>query len=278
MFPQHSVLALLQFSVFTVGAVKFQDEESNELVNNEKSNKLLRRGFKNWEERCLTFGGQKVLEDYLSEQEHLIFCMLQQFDIEELELEIEKNKKSGDLDLVFKKYCSDHVPAARECLADFLAVSSLCLPQQKRSGLNVTLAMVDSAIEYACHRDGDRIALFVSEEGVECVVENKEKLLRCVQRSVPEMFSSYHRRRNPNKMHFYVFQQENCRKVDAIIKCVEESLVDCSDPTPSELLSGLLTTMRNATPCTASGSETFILSRLVPCLCLIVWLTQTLHS
>ena len=56
-------------------------------------------------------------------------------------------------------------------------------------------------------------SVFVSEEGVECVVENKEKLLRCVQRSVPEMFSSYHRRRNPNKMHFYVFQQENCRWV-----------------------------------------------------------------
>ena len=52
----------------------------------------------------------------------------------------------------------DHVPAARECLVDFLSVSALCLPEEDRPGLNVTLAMVDSAIEFPCHNDGDRIA------------------------------------------------------------------------------------------------------------------------
>ena len=50
------------------------------------------------------------------------------------------------------------MPAARECLVDFLSVSALCLPEEDRPGLNVTLAMVDSAIEFTCHNDGDRIA------------------------------------------------------------------------------------------------------------------------
>ena len=54
--------------------------------------------------------------------------------------------------------------------------------------------------------------VFVSEEGVECVMANKDELFTCVKKSVPEIFSPYHhRRRNHNKMHFYVFQQENCR-------------------------------------------------------------------
>jgi len=224
----------------------------------------------------LAFGGQKVLEDFLSEQENLIFCMLQQFDIEELASAIETNRKTGDLDLVFKRYCSDHVPAARECLADFLSVSALCLPEESRAGLNVTLSMVDSAIQYACHRDGDRIALFVSEEGVQCVSANQETLMRCVKKSVPEMFSPYYRRRNPNQMHFYVFQQENCRKVDAIIDCVERSLESCPDPAPSDLLHGMLTAMQSVTPCTASSSIKYNLSRIVPCLSLLtLWLTQT---
>ena len=57
-------------------------------------------------------------------------------------------------------YCplSDHVPAARECLASFLAASAPCLAEEERPGLNVTLDMVDSGLQFACHGDGDRIA------------------------------------------------------------------------------------------------------------------------
>ena len=50
------------------------------------------------------------------------------------------------------------MPAARECLSNFLSVSALCLEEDDQPGLNVTMAMVDSAIQFACHRDGDRIA------------------------------------------------------------------------------------------------------------------------
>ena len=53
---------------------------------------------------------------------------------------------------------SDHVPAARECLASFLAASAPCLAEEERPGLNVTLDMVDTGLTFACHGDGDRIA------------------------------------------------------------------------------------------------------------------------
>ena len=46
------------------------------------------------------------------------------------------------------------------------------------------------------------------------------------------------------------------RKGDAIIRCVEEALLSrCEDPTPSNLLHGLLTAMRTATPCSAVSSS-----------------------
>ena len=50
------------------------------------------------------------------------------------------------------------MPAARECLASFLAASAPCLAEEERPGLNVTLDMVDSGLQFACHGDGDRIA------------------------------------------------------------------------------------------------------------------------
>ena len=104
----------------------------------------------------------------------------------------------------------DHVSAARTCLQKFLEVSQRCLRKEDRPGLNVTLQMVDSAIAFTCHNSGDRIALFMSEQGVECVTTHKEEILACINQSVPEVFNTYNNLHN-YKMHFYVFQQENCR-------------------------------------------------------------------
>lgn len=221
----------------------------------EKSDKLLRRGFKNWEERCLVHGGREVLDEYLAEQENLIYCMMEQFDLEEIRSEVERKKKSGDLDEVFKKYCNENVPAARDCLSSFLSVSRNCLEERDQAGLNVTLQMVDSAIEFSCHRDGDRMALFLAEEGAECVASHYTEILGCVNKSVPEMLRSGHHQRQRSRMHFYVFQQENCRKGDAIMECVEESLLQCPDPSPANLVHGLLRAIKDVTPCTTSAAR-----------------------
>ena len=65
--------------------------------------------------------------------------------------------KLSDVNLLYFAR-SDHVPAARECLASFLAASAPCLAEEERPGLNVTLDMVDTGLTFACHGDGDRIA------------------------------------------------------------------------------------------------------------------------
>jgi uncharacterized protein (DUF1919 family) len=55
--------------------------------------------------RCSQIGGKQVLDDWLKAQENLIFAVMQNFDLVEIQGEINAKKKSGDLDLVFKKYC-----------------------------------------------------------------------------------------------------------------------------------------------------------------------------
>jgi len=249
-------LLLLLLSLVVIGSVSsgddfFGDDFNDEFDSLEKDDKFhdkLEDGFKNWEERCLEIGGQSVLDSYLKEQEQLVYCFMEQFDLDELQSEIEEKQKVGDLDEVFIKYCREHISAARGCLKSFLEVSQQCLREQDRPGLNVTLHMVDQAIDFTCHNSGDRIALFMAEEGVDCVSTYKEESLACINQSVPEVFNTYNNL-NQYKMHFYVFQQENCRKGDAIMQCVEKSLMKCPDPTPSNLVHGLLKAMKDGTPC-----------------------------
>jgi hypothetical protein len=62
-------------------------------------------GMDKWEDRCLKVGGQEALDKWLKAQEHLVFCVMQNFDVTEIKTEIDIKKQTGDLDLVFKKYC-----------------------------------------------------------------------------------------------------------------------------------------------------------------------------
>lgn len=46
-----------------------------------------------------------MLDNYLIEQEQLVYCVMEQFDLDQLQAEIEEKQKVGDLDEVFQKYC-----------------------------------------------------------------------------------------------------------------------------------------------------------------------------
>ncbi|XP_023337441.1 27 kDa hemolymph protein isoform X2 [Eurytemora carolleeae] len=190
----------------------FDDSFHEDFDDLEKQNEFsgkIEDGWRNWEERCLEIGGEKILESWQREQEQLIYCFTEQFDQDTILREIEDKKKSGDLDEVFKKYCGSPISKLRSCLENFLTISHQCLHQEDRVGLNITLKMVDAAINFTCHNSGDRIALFMAESGMDCVQENKEHILTCLNKSVPEIFQNDGR--NGGRMHFYVFQQENCR-------------------------------------------------------------------
>jgi len=254
-------------------------EFDNEFQEFEKKTEFTRnfnKGYRNWEERCLKIGGEEVLKKWQKEQENLIFCFMEHFDFDEIQSEIDVKKQSGDLDEVFKKYCGVPVNRVRGCLEDFLTISHQCLHEDDRAGLNITLRMVDAAINFTCHNSGDRIALFMAESGLDCVTEHQDQALACLNTSVPEIFQND--MSSTSKMHFYVFQQENCRKGDSIIQCVEESLMGCKDPTPSNLVHGLLRSMKEETPCAraAEGWRSGAVT-LLPLLSTYLVIMQTYH-
>ena len=46
----------------------------------------------------------------------------------------------------------------RPYIEAFLEASSRCVKAKDRSGINVTMNMIDSAVEFMCHNSGDRMA------------------------------------------------------------------------------------------------------------------------
>ena len=78
----------------------FDNMDRNDRIHNEFD-----VGMDKWEDRCLKVGGHQALDQWLKAQEHLVFCVMNNFNVDEIKREVEAKKKTGDLDLVFKKYC-----------------------------------------------------------------------------------------------------------------------------------------------------------------------------
>merc|ERR1712223_510549 len=228
--------------------------EFDEMNEEERIHNELEAGLIKWEDRCLNVGGQEALDQYLKSQEDLVYCVMQNFDISSIQSEVAAKEKTGDLDLVFKKYCGAPVNKTRPCLKDFLKASRRCLKTEDKPSLDITLRMIDSAIEFMCQNDGDRIALFMSENGWDCVQDHREDIMKCVNSSVPELFNT-NAQKYSNIHHLIIFSPQNCRRGEAIRVCVENSLLKCKDPTPSNVVNSLLQSMQKATPCKGSSAS-----------------------
>jgi len=118
---------------------------------------------------------------------------------------------------------------------------------------------------------------------MDCVQEHQEDIMKCVDKSVPELFD---KTREHSNIHLMIFSHENCRKGEAIRVCVEKSLLKCKDPTPSNVVNSLLLSMQNATPCkglsasytagTAAASASISLLTLVSLMILVPTQLQVL--
>ena len=79
------------------------------------------------------------------------------------------------------------------------------------------------------------VAVFLAEEGMECVKSRKEILVNCVEENVPEIFQWRGKLERLDDL--IVFNAENCNKGEKIRTCVENALLSCRDPTPSNVIS-----------------------------------------
>ncbi|KAM7347829.1 27 kDa hemolymph protein-like [Cochliomyia hominivorax] len=170
-------------------------------------------------------------------------------NITELMAEIETARPLGDLDVVFHKYCSK-LPQAEHCLLEFNAQILPCLTPAERAQNTIMMRIITSLLGFICHKNGDQIALFIAEEGPECLEANKENISNCMNAT----FSAY---LTPNgqltqqeqELPELVLGPKQCIDLHDFEECVLSYLEKCNVITPANIIESLFRHVKNETKC-----------------------------
>ncbi|XP_016952050.1 27 kDa hemolymph protein [Drosophila biarmipes] len=163
--------------------------------------------------------------------------------------EIQEASPKGELDVVFNKYCSRRASAV-QCVDTFTAQLAPCLVAEEREGQDVIKQIIQSLLNFVCHKDGDQIALFIAEKGPECIESQKENIQQCVNNTFAEYFNLQDVQDNRIKtIPKLTVGQKQCDDMLNLQACVVSKLETCSDITPANLVESMFNFVRNQTLC-----------------------------
>ncbi|KAG8247844.1 Interferon- developmental regulator 1 [Homalodisca vitripennis] len=112
-------------------------------------------------------------------KEEIQECFRHFVNYSQIKQEIELAKPTGNLDVVFRKYCR-RSHQFRDCVTNFTETLEPCLSPDERGSKQTFIDMLDSLIKFVCFKEGRHIALFIAEGGPECLMSNEEKIQECL--------------------------------------------------------------------------------------------------
>ncbi|PSN52702.1 hypothetical protein C0J52_09393 [Blattella germanica] len=164
-------------------------------------------------------------------------CVMNLVNVTELQAEMEKAKPTGDLDIVFKKYCRKS-PDLQRCITNFTSTVEPCLDEKEKESKYLVQNISESIVKFICHKEGDRIALFIAEGGPECLSSNQEAIQECVNKTIAK------------NMPKETLSIENLPSdFQELQNCVAIALQRCEEPTPANIVESLFNFVRKMTPC-----------------------------
>ncbi|EDW00188.1 27 kDa hemolymph protein [Drosophila grimshawi] len=177
-------------------------------------------------------------------------CLSGLANLTELQAEMDAARPIGDLDTVFNKYCK-RAPEAEDCVRAFNEKVRPCLTTEELRQQATMMRLGASLLAFACSRGGDQIALFVAEQGPECLEANKESISNCFNRSfnqylpkdgqVPDLMS------RPELL----FTPTHCVDLQSFEGCVLHHLEQCAEITPANVVETIFRFVKNETDCKA---------------------------
>ncbi|KOB75976.1 hypothetical protein OBRU01_01617, partial [Operophtera brumata] len=182
--------------------------------------------------QCQKMGAEDKVEEVTNATHAFVDCAKGLVDVNQLKNEIEKAKPNGALDEVFKKYCAK-TPELKTCIHTLLDGVSPCLDATARDQLTSAKNGSDQLIDFVCYKDGDRIALFISEHGPECFQDKANAIRECA-----------------NTIKDSVKTVEDAKNMTLTLSgCIVTALEGCSTPTPSNMAESLFRYVRKGSPC-----------------------------
>ncbi|XP_034824227.1 27 kDa hemolymph protein-like [Maniola hyperantus] len=189
---------------------------------------------------CKKNGAEDKVDEVQTSITNFADCMKAIIDADTLKKEIEEAKPKGALDEVFKKYCAKS-PQLKTCIHTLMTGVTPCLDTTSRDNVGFANNATDQLIDFVCYKDGDRIALFIAEQGPECFQEKASNIRQCAT-SMKEGINSVD---DAKKLTL----NEQCAKFDELTACIVRSLEECSTPTPGNMAESLFRFVRRSSPC-----------------------------
>lgn len=202
-------------------------------------------------DKCEKQGAGDAVEALKEQQESVQNCVSQKINGSQLQEELEEAKKSGSMDEVFAKYCNMW-PSVYGCVENVTTTLRSCLTEKEQKAFNQSLNIVQDLQQFMCVKDGDRLAMFVAEGGVECVQEQQEGIKNCLNSTVGGRLP------DPSELSVatlptFLFSEEDCHDFDKIRLCVNVELERCKDTTPANIVDAFFKFLKKQMPCGKDG-------------------------
>ncbi|KAF7995165.1 hypothetical protein HCN44_004637 [Aphidius gifuensis] len=201
--------------------------------------------------KCEKNGGPDAFDNAYNAKDNITTCMENLINIKTLQEEIRVAGPTGDVDLVFKKYC-DKKPQFLRCITNFMDKLSPCLEQSEKDNYQTVNTAMDSLFDFVCHKEGERIALFISVGGPECVMEKAPKIQDCLNTTYGSNITlptSGFDLTSFNSLPALSFGLKECEHLQNLKTCSVKSLEECKDTTPGNMADALFKFLDRATPC-----------------------------
>ncbi|XP_016986470.1 27 kDa hemolymph protein [Drosophila rhopaloa] len=173
-------------------------------------------------------------------------CIAGLANVTEIQAEIAEASPKGDLDVVFEKYCL-RMPQAKACLKDFNDALLPCLTADEKAHNAVLQRIADKLLEFICYKNGDQIALFIAEQGPECLTQSRDGIAECFNASfagyLPKEFSTEW------NLPQLVLGPKQCVDIYNFETCTVNLLEKCEVITPSNIVESMFRYVRRESSC-----------------------------
>ncbi|XP_019763017.2 27 kDa glycoprotein [Dendroctonus ponderosae] len=174
-------------------------------------------------------------------------CLEGQISPSKIKEELEEAKKTGSMDEVFGKYCNKRQDY-KNCIFKTVNVTKECLEEVEINHINSAVKVIEEIADFACYRDGDRLAMFVAEGGVECVSSRTEQIKDCVNGTFKIDTSNLSLTSLPTLPFSLKIDKDKCDKLSDIQQCVVNDLEsNCKDTTPANIVDALFKYVKKLT-------------------------------
>ncbi|RZC34399.1 DUF1397 domain containing protein [Asbolus verrucosus] len=191
------------------------------------------------------FNSSKLPTEEDNQQTEVQTCIESHLNFSQIQLEVEEAKKTGSMDEVFGKYCKKY-PEIHQCLEGVTDKVRPCLDLNEQDTLNKTLEIVQELKEFVCFKDGDRIAMFIAEGGVECMESKKDQLQECANKTIGARIPTD---MSMNSLPRFLFSERDCSDFDKIRSCFNVELEKCKDSTPANIVDAFFKFLKKHMPC-----------------------------